>query len=123
MQGASGATQIRQGGKVIYGQGQHIEQRKAVHAVRSERHVRQVERARQARTNERERDRKKAHYIFTHNNNGYNAEFVKTVMQDYQPHDDPFTHLPCSSKEYAENSLEYRKQTMIERYGHCDGLE
>ena len=62
-------------------------------------------------------------YIFTHDNNGYNAEFVKTVMRDYQLHDDPFTHLPCSSKEYAENSLEYAKQTMIERYGHCDGLE
>lgn len=62
-------------------------------------------------------------YIFTHNNNGYNSEFVKTVMQDYQLLDDPFTHLPCSPKEYAKNSVEFAKQKMVERYGHCDGLE
>ena len=37
--------------------------------------------------------------------------------------DDPFTGLPCSSKEAIEKQLEYEKQVMIERYGHCDGLE
>lgn len=35
---------------------------------------------------------------------------------------DPFTKTPCTPKEYSKNLLEYEKQTMIERYGHCDGL-
>lgn len=37
--------------------------------------------------------------------------------------DDPFTHLPCSPGDYAKSSLEYDKQCMIEKYGHCDGLD
>ena len=36
---------------------------------------------------------------------------------------DPFTGMLCTSEEYMENSLEYDKAVMIERYGHCDGLE
>lgn len=36
--------------------------------------------------------------------------------------DDPFTHCPCTPDEYAKLSLEYEKQIMIEKYGHCDGL-
>ena len=36
---------------------------------------------------------------------------------------DPFTRMFCTDKEYAENSLEYDKQIMISRYGHCDGLD
>ena len=36
---------------------------------------------------------------------------------------DPFTYLPCTPEEYCKSKLEYDKQTMIERYGHCDGLE
>lgn len=62
-------------------------------------------------------------YIFTHNNKGYNGEFVKRIMKQYALSDDPFTRLPCTPKEYAESSLEYDRQTMIEKYGHCDGLE
>ena len=36
---------------------------------------------------------------------------------------DPFTSMPCTPEEYCENQLEYEKQVMMERYGHCDGLE
>lgn len=36
---------------------------------------------------------------------------------------DPFTGIPCTPDEYYESQLEYERQTMIERYGHCDGLE
>ena len=47
----------------------------------------------------------------------------KDVFEQYELCDDPFTHMPVTPKEYCENLLEYEKQTMIERYGHCDGLE
>lgn len=30
---------------------------------------------------------------------------------------------PITPEEYAKNKLEYDRQTMIERYGHCDRLE
>lgn len=36
---------------------------------------------------------------------------------------DPFTGMLCTSEEYMENSLEYERQAMLSRYGHCDGLE
>lgn len=32
-------------------------------------------------------------------------------------------NTPCAPEEYCKNRLEYDRQTMIERYGHCDGLE
>lgn len=50
-------------------------------------------------------------------------ETYNDVFKTYDLCDDPFTYLPCSPREYAKNSLEYAKQTMIEKYGHCDGLE
>lgn len=45
------------------------------------------------------------------------------IYKRYELNDDPFTNLPCLDKDYADNCLEYDRQTMIERYGHCDGLE
>lgn len=45
------------------------------------------------------------------------------VYEQYGLCDDPFTGTPCTPEEYDNNRLEYDKQTMIERYGHCDGLE
>ena len=36
---------------------------------------------------------------------------------------DPFTYCVCTPKEYDENRIEFAKQAMITRYGHCDGLE
>lgn len=62
-------------------------------------------------------------YIIAHMNDHYDSEFVERIMKRYELFDDPFTHLPCTAKEYAGNSLEYHRQTMIQRYGHCDGLD
>lgn len=45
------------------------------------------------------------------------------IYEQYGLCSDPFTHTPCSPEEYHKNALEYAKQTMIERYDHCDGLE
>lgn len=50
-------------------------------------------------------------------------EVWKETYNVYELCDDPFTRLPCSWNECAKNSLEYEKQVMMERYGHCDGLE
>jgi hypothetical protein len=56
-----------------------------------------------------------------------NMDDVNLVWDDickrYGLCDDPFTHTPCTPEEYAKNSLEYDRQRMIERYGHCDGLK
>ena len=51
------------------------------------------------------------------------TEVWKRVYEQYGLCDDPFTSTPCTPKEYCENRLEYDKQTMIAKYGHCDGLE
>lgn len=45
------------------------------------------------------------------------------IYRQYDLYDDPFTHTPCSSEDYYKNRLEYEKQVMIEKYGHCDGLD
>jgi hypothetical protein len=50
-------------------------------------------------------------------------EVWKHVYEQFDLCEDPFTRTPCTPKEYYKNQLEYEKQTMIERYGHCDGLE
>ena len=47
----------------------------------------------------------------------------QNVYDQYDLCDDPFTGCPCSNEEYADNNIEYQRQAMIERYGHCDGLE
>ena len=51
------------------------------------------------------------------------SDFYDKIMNRYHLMRDPFTGFPCTSKEYAKSSLEYSKQCMFERYGHCDGLE
>lgn len=45
------------------------------------------------------------------------------IYEQYNLCTDPFTGVPCTTDEYCESQLEYEKQIMIERYGHCDGLE
>lgn len=45
------------------------------------------------------------------------------VYEQYGLYSDPFTGIPCTTEEYFESQLEYERQTMIEKYGHCDGLE
>lgn len=50
-------------------------------------------------------------------------EIVQKHVDGYGLCEDPFTTMICTSKEYAENRLEYEKELMMERYGHCDGLD
>ena len=45
------------------------------------------------------------------------------VFNEYGLCRDPFTGMVCTSDEYCKNHLEYERQTMIERYGHCDGID
>ena len=51
------------------------------------------------------------------------AKVWDNIYQHYDLCSDPFTGVPCTIEEYFESRLEYDKQAMIERYGHCDGLE
>ena len=50
-------------------------------------------------------------------------ETYHRLFEDYELFEDPFTKLPCTSEEWGKNTIEYERQTMIQRYGHCDGLE
>ena len=45
------------------------------------------------------------------------------IYNEYDLCMDPYTSTPCSNKEYADNNVRYQKELMIQRYGHCDGLE
>lgn len=61
-------------------------------------------------------------FIFTQNMD----EVIQTydrVFKRYELCNDPFTHTPCTTEEYCKNKLEYERQIMMERYGHCDGLD
>lgn len=49
--------------------------------------------------------------------------FYTKIMDRYNLTNDPFTGMPCTIDDYCKNQLEYDKQVMIEKYGHCDGLE
>ena len=51
------------------------------------------------------------------------SKLCKDIYERYELNDDPFTNLPCSDKDYAKNCLEYERQSMMERYGHCDGFD
>lgn len=51
------------------------------------------------------------------------GEFCERVYNSYGLCDDPFTGCPCSEKDYVKQCEEYDKRTMIEKYGHCDGLD
>lgn len=66
--------------------------------------------------------------VLTMTHNGpYTFEEIWAIVQkhvdSYALCEDPFTGMICTSKEYAENSLEYDKQIMMDIYDHCDGLE
>lgn len=47
----------------------------------------------------------------------------KEVMDKYDLCEDPFTGFPCTPEEFYKNSLERDRQIMMDRYGHCDGLD
>ena len=61
-------------------------------------------------------------FMFTKNMDDVN-EVWREVFNQYGLYEDPFTHTPCTYEEYFENLSEYEKQLMIDKYGHCDGLE
>ena len=61
-------------------------------------------------------------FMFTKNMDEV-TQFWNEIYEQYDLCSDPFTGTPCSTKEFSKNQLEYEKQIMIERYGHCDGLE
>ena len=48
-----------------------------------------------------------------------------SALQDirYELLEDPFTGLPCTIKEYCKSRVEYDRQCMFEKYGHCDGID
>ena len=45
---------------------------------------------------------------------------VKEMEEKYGLCDDPFTHTPCTIKEYYENVKEYETQVMEERFGYYE---
>lgn len=47
-------------------------------------------------------------------------ETYREMYKRYELKDDPFTHLPCTNKEYSELCEEYSRQSMIERYGYYE---
>ena len=55
------------------------------------------------------------------------AEAIMAVIDKHEKQyalcHDPFTGMLCTSEEYMENSLEYERQAMMSRYGHCDWLD
>ena len=66
--------------------------------------------------------------VLTMTHNGpYTFDEIWAIVQKhvdgYGLFEDPFTRMICTSDEWAKNSLEYDRQTMYEKYGHCDGLE
>ena len=50
-------------------------------------------------------------------------EIFDKMFKKYDLQRDPFTQMVCTTKEWAKNSLEYNRQLMMARYGHCDGLD
>ena len=50
-------------------------------------------------------------------------QIFKRAFDKYELCQDPFTQTVCTTKEWAKNCLEYDRQVMIEKYGHCDGLD
>ena len=47
-------------------------------------------------------------------------EIFKYAYEKYKLCNDPFTKMPCTTKEYAELSYCYDKQKAEEIYGHSD---
>lgn len=49
-----------------------------------------------------------------------NETIVSDVCRDYKLMKDPFTKLPCTTKEYYKLLEEYSKQKMTERFGYYE---
>ena len=61
-------------------------------------------------------------FMLCKNEQDFHDTFAR-IEQQYNLESDPFTGCPCSQIEYEINKLEYEKQIMIEKYGHCDGVK
>lgn len=61
-------------------------------------------------------------FMFTRDMNEV-IEAYQRVFERYGLRSDPFTGCPCTPDEWCDSQLEYERQAMIERYGHCDGLD
>ncbi len=61
-------------------------------------------------------------FLFTSNMDEV-VEVYNRVLEEYDLCRDPFTHAPCTFEEFCKMQIEYEKQVMIQKYGHCDGLE
>lgn len=61
-------------------------------------------------------------FMFTRDMNDV-IKVYQRVFEQYGLYSDPFTGCPCTPDEYHEIKLEYERQAMIEKYGHCDGLD
>ena len=63
-------------------------------------------------------------YMMTHDDTPDGiVQIYDRVFNEYGLCRDPFTMMVCTSEECCKNILEYEKAIMIEKYGHCDGLE
>ncbi len=48
---------------------------------------------------------------------------VKRKIREHELMDDPFTGLPCSSKDWYESKLEFDRQCAYFKYFPCDFLD
>ena len=63
-------------------------------------------------------------YMMTHNDVPEEIDkLYDRVFDKYCLCRDPFTGMVCTSEEWGKNQLKYEKDIMMERYGHCDGLD
>ena len=65
--------------------------------------------------------------LMLRNNGSYTADEIIKIIRDHEKKyalcSDPFTGMLCTSEEYCKNLLEYNRQTIYDKYGHCDGLD
>ena len=63
-------------------------------------------------------------YMMTHNDIPEEIDqLYDRVFEKYCLCRDPFTGMVCTSEEWGKNQLKYERDIMMERYGHCDGLD
>ena len=48
------------------------------------------------------------------------SDFYQWIIERYNLQEDPFTHFPCTSKEYSRLNKEYNNQLMMEKYGYVE---
>ena len=63
-------------------------------------------------------------YMMTHDDTPDGiVQIYDRVFNEYGLCRDPFTGMVCTSEEWGKNQLKYEKDIMMERYGHCDGMD